>query len=59
MKTLCADTTVPNAVFANWLIYSIEVPTLMDNPVLGVDSTHHPTQPPHNSHLLGTKNGGL
>ena len=30
MKTLCADTTVPNAVFANWLIYSIEVPTLKD-----------------------------
>jgi hypothetical protein len=30
MKTLCADTTVPNAVFANWIIYSIQVATLKD-----------------------------
>ena len=30
LKTLCADTTTPNAVFTNLTIYSIQVPTLKD-----------------------------
>ena len=30
LKTLCAATTAPNAVFANLIICSIQVPTLKD-----------------------------